>query len=59
MYQNVSRGKVGIEEVIYYQENFDNGMWDSPQVMINFAEFPENITLVGPAIANGIWLPDV
>ena len=59
LYQNVLKGKGGIEEVVYYQENFDNGMWDRSQVMINFAESPEKITLVGPAIANGIWLPDV
>ena len=59
MYQNVLRGKVGIEEVVYYQENFDNGMWDRSKVMINFVESPENITLVGPAIAKYILLPDV
>ena len=34
-------------------------MWNRSQVMINFAESPEKITLVGPAIANGIWLLDV
>ena len=59
LYQNALRGKVGIEEVVHYQENFYNAMWDSSQVMINFAESPEKITLAGPAIANGIWLPDV
>ena len=26
-------------------------------VMINFAESPENLALVGPDITNGIWMP--
>ena len=59
LYQNVLGRGAGVEEVAYYQERFDNGTWDRPQVMINFAESPENVSLVGPDIANGIWLPDV
>ena len=58
LYQNVLGRGASSDEVGYYQERFDNGTWDRPQVMINFAESPENIALVGPDIANGIWLPD-
>ena len=44
------------EEVAYYQDHFDKGIWSRPQVMINFAESPENINLVSPQMENGIFL---
>ena len=56
LYQNVLGRSAGVEEVAYYQERFDSGVWDRPQVMINFAESPENVSLVGSQIENGIWL---
>ena len=58
LYQNVLGRGASDAEVAYYQDHFDRGVWDRPQVMINFAESPENINLVGPDILNGIWLPD-
>ena len=57
LYQNVLGRSAGVEEVAYYQERFDSGVWDRPQVMINFAESPENVSLVGSQIENGIWMP--
>ena len=57
LYQNVLGRGASSDEVAYYQERFDNGTWDRPQVMINFAESPENVSLVGSEIENGIWLP--
>ena len=57
LYQNVLGRGAGVEEVAYYQERFDNGTWDRPQVMINFAESPENVSLVAPQIVDGIWMP--
>ena len=56
LYQNVLGRGAGTEEVAYYQDHFDKGIWDRPQVMINFAESPENINLVSPQMENGIFL---
>ena len=56
LYQNVLGRSASTEEVAYYQDHFDKGIWDRPQVMINFAESPENINLVNPQIGNGIFL---
>ena len=44
------------EEIAYYQDHFDKGIWSRPQVMINFAESPENINLVSSQMENGIFL---
>ena len=56
LYQNVLGRGASSDEVAYYQDHFDRGIWDRPQVMINFAESPENINLVSPQIENGIFL---
>ena len=56
LYQNVLGRGASTEEVAYYQDRFDKGIWDRPQVMINFAESPENINLVSPQMENGIFL---
>ena len=56
LYQNVLGRGASTEEVAYYQDHFDKGIWSRPQVMINFAESPENINLVSPQIENGIYL---
>ena len=32
---------------------------DRQAALIGFSESPENVTLVGSQIENGIWLPDV
>ena len=47
LYQNVL-GRARVLRKLYYQDHFDKGIWDRPQVMINFAESPENINLVSP-----------
>ena len=52
LYQNVLGRGASTEEIAYYQDHFDKGIWDRPQVMINFAESPENISLVTPT---GEW----
>ncbi len=57
LYQNVLGRGASDDEVEYYQDHFDRGIWDRPQVMINFAESPENLALVGPDITSGIWMP--
>ena len=57
LYQNVLGRGASDDEVAYYQDHFDRGIWDRPQVMINFAESPENLALVGPDITSGIWMP--
>ena len=41
------------EEVAYYQDHCEKGIWSRPQVMINFAESQENINLV--TLQNGEW----
>ena len=57
LYRNVLGRGASNDEVAYYQDHFDKGIWDRPQVMINFAESPENLALVGPDITSGIWMP--
>jgi len=56
LYQNVLGRGANAEEVTYYQDHFDKDIWDRPQVLINFAESPENINLVRPQMENGIFL---
>ena len=56
LYQNVLGRGASTEEVTYYQDHLDKGIWDRPQVMINFAESPENISLVSSQLENGIFL---
>ena len=56
LYQNVLSRGASESEVSWYQERIDSGVYDRPQLLVNFAESPENVTLVGSAIENGIWL---
>ena len=58
LYQNVLGRTPQQFEVDYYKDRFDQGTTDWNTTLVFFAESPENITLVGPDIANGIWLPD-
>ena len=59
LYQNVLGRTPQQFEVDYYKERFEQGTTDWNTTLVFFAESPENIALVGPDIANGIWLPDV
>jgi hypothetical protein len=59
LYQNVLGRTPQQFEVDYYKERFEQGTTDWNTTLVFFAESPENIGLVGPDIANGIWLPDV
>ena len=59
LYQNVlGRSADPVDEVAWYTDKFDKGEMTWAAALIGFAESPENIALVGPDIANGIWLPD-
>ena len=58
LYQNVLGRTSQQFEVDYYKDRFDQGTTDWNTTLVFFAESPENISLVGPDIANGIWLPD-
>ena len=57
LYQNVLGRTPQQFEVDYYKERFEQGTTDWNTTLVFFAESPENIALVGPDIANGIWLP--
>ena len=46
-------------EVDWYKDQFDTGAMDKQAALIGFSESPENVTLVGSQIENGIWLPEV
>ena len=59
LYQNVLGRTPQQFEVDYYKDRFEQGTTDWNTTLVFFAESPENIALVGPDIANGIWLPDV
>ena len=59
LYQNVlGRSADPVTEVGWYKDQFDTGAMDRQAALIGFSESPENVTLVGSQIENGIWLPD-
>jgi len=57
LYKNVLGRSASEAEVSWYQEKFDSGVYDRPQTLVNFAESPENVSLVSMQIVDGIWLP--
>jgi len=56
LYQNVLKRTPGASEVSWYQNQFNTHQMDRQAALIGFSESPENVALVGSAIANGIWL---
>jgi hypothetical protein len=56
LYRNVLNRDPGGTEVDWYQNQFDTKAMDRQAALIGFSESPENVALVGSAIANGIWL---
>ena len=59
MYSNVLSRDASTAEVDWYKDQFDTGAMDKQAALIGFSESPENVTLVGSQIENGIWLPEV
>lgn len=57
LYKNVLGRSASDPEVSWYQEKFDTGIYDRAQTLVNFAESPENVSLVSTQIVDGIWLP--
>ena len=57
LYKNVLGRSASEAEVSWYQEKFDSGVYDRAQTLVNFAESPENVSLVSIQIVDGIWLP--
>ena len=56
LYRNVLNREPGGSEVDWYQNQFNTKAMDHQAALIGFSESPENVALVGSAIANGIWL---
>jgi hypothetical protein len=56
LYKNVLNRNPGASEVSWYQNQFNTKAMDRQAALIGFSESPENVALVGSAIANGIWL---
>jgi hypothetical protein len=56
LYHNVLNRTPGQSEVDWYQNQFNTKAMDHQAALIGFSESPENVALVGSAIANGIWL---
>jgi hypothetical protein len=56
LYKNVLNRTPGASEVAWYQDQFNTHKMDHQAALIGFSESPENVALVGSAIANGIWL---
>ena len=56
LYKNVLNRTPGASEVSWYQNQFNTKAMDHQAALIGFSESPENVALVGSAIANGIWL---
>ena len=59
LYSNVLSRDASTAEVDWYKNQFDTGAMDKQAALIGFSESPENVTLVGPQIETGIWLPEV
>ena len=58
LYTNVLSRGASTAEIDWYKDQFNTGAMDKQAALIGFAESPENVTLVGSEIENGIWLPD-
>jgi hypothetical protein len=56
LYKNVLNRTPAASEVSWYQNQFNTKAMDHQAALIGFSESPENVALVGSAIANGIWL---
>ena len=56
LYKNVLNRIPAASEVAWYQNQFTAKAMDHQAALIGFSESPENVALVGSAIANGIWL---
>jgi len=56
LYKNVLNRIPAASEVAWYQNQFTTKAMDHQAALIGFSESPENVALVGSAIANGIWL---
>jgi serralysin len=56
LYKNVLNRIPAESEVAWYQNQFTTKAMDHQAALIGFSESPENVALVGSAIANGIWL---
>ena len=56
LYKNVLNRTPAESEVAWYQNQFTTKAMDHQAALIGFSESPENVALVGSAIANGIWL---
>ena len=56
LYKNVLNRTPAASEVAWYQNQFNTHAMDHQAALIGFSESPENVALVGSAIANGIWL---
>ncbi len=56
MYANVLDRAPDASGLSYYLERLGSGVWDRAHVLAGFSESPENISLVGTSIANGISL---
>ncbi|OUV04065.1 MAG: hypothetical protein CBC42_01345 [Betaproteobacteria bacterium TMED82] len=57
LYTNVLSRSPADFEVEYYVDRFNNGTTDKATTLVFFAESPENVTLVGSQIENGIFFP--
>ena len=55
LYQNVLGRSASSYEIDYYHDQLDAGIFDRSQVLINFAESPENISQTAPEIGEGIF----
>ena len=59
MCSNVLSRDASTAEVDWYKDQFITGAMDQQAALIGFSESPENVTQVGPQIADGIWLLEV
>jgi hypothetical protein len=59
VYSNVLSRDASTAEVDWHKDQYNTGAMDKQAAFIGFSESPENVTLVGPQITDGIWLPEV
>lgn len=56
LYKNVLQREPDVAGLLYWQNNLNNGVLDRVEMLIEFSDCAENISLTSEHISNGYWL---
>lgn len=59
LYENILQRSGEAAGITYWTQQIDSGEFTRAEVLLGFSESEENVELVGQAIANGFFMPDV